>query len=167
MMMSGGYTFPGGLSIYKDGVLIGNQPALNMTDSGNVTIVAVNNSALGRVDVNWNGSATGTGDLFSLLVPFTFASASPIVVGGLNPGDTVITSYVAIEVAFDDPTATAMLGITATPDLFLGAIKIQRAYEYSQPATYTTLAETNVQLSLVPGASTAGSGYVLILIRRA
>jgi hypothetical protein len=168
-MMAGGYAFPGGVIIQKDGVQIGRQETLNLTDTGTTTITAVNNPALARVDINWDSSGVGTGDVVDLSVDFTFASASPIVVGALNPGDTILASKVAIDTPFDDPAATAQLGITGTPGLLLSTsdIPLTAASERGQEATYKALVATTVQLTLVPAASTAGGGRVNVLVRRA
>lgn len=56
-----------------------------------------------------------------LETPFSFSSASPIVLAQLHPGNVMTRAVIVIDTPFDDPAATVLLGTTTDPSLYLGA----------------------------------------------
>ena len=104
-----------------------------------------------------------------VLVDFDFTSSSPVLLTPVLPGDVIAFVDFVITTPFNDPAATAELGSVGVGDeIFTTAeldLSFVRTNKQSEPLRVGT--STNVQLTLVPGASTQGAGYMLALIKRA
>jgi len=96
-------------------------------------------------------------------VPFTFASASPIVLGPITPGTVVYLSQIAIEVAFNDPAATVEFGLLSNPGLFLGPGDVLANFvaQYRNSEALGPAVPDTLILTINPGTSTQGSGFLL------
>jgi hypothetical protein len=135
-------------------------------DAGNAGVYLNTDGA-----VAWTllGAGGGSGNVEALRLDFTFATASPAVVGAINAGDTVLTATVKIETGFTDVMATLELGTIATPGEFLATTDITASsadtYQNTEPFNYA--APETIQLGIVPGGSVAGAGFVIVLVRRA
>ena len=100
-------------------------------------------------------------------VPFAFNDGSPLVVVAVPAGSRLIQASVVVEVAFDDPAAMLELGVTLDLSRILAASDIVP----SVVAQYLTNAAVPlgldvVVLSISPGASTMGSGRVVLVALR-
>lgn len=103
-------------------------------------------------------------------VPFTFASASPVIVvpgGSIPAGSRLISATVDVTTPFDGVGATAQLGVTGTPDAIIPPAEI----DLSASAQYTSfkalpLTPVDVILTLAPAASTTGAGSVVLVALR-
>ena len=96
-------------------------------------------------------------------VDFTFATPSPVNLGPIAPGTVVNLAQVAIEIAFDDPTATVTFGIVSSPNLFLGPSDTFPHYvgQYQNMEAFGPAAPDFLILTIHPAASTQGSGFLL------
>ena len=112
-----------------------------------------------------NPSSGGDG---SVLVPFAFDDASPKIITSIKTGNMVKDAELVIEAAFDDASATLALGTAASPGAVLPAAKIDPTVEFTfaTDENYIAPVDETVILTLTPGTSTAGSGYVLLHVRR-
>jgi hypothetical protein len=112
-----------------------------------------------------NPSGGGDG---GVLVPFAFGDASPLVLTSIRTGNLVRDAEIVIEVAFDDGSATLALGTAASPGAILPTTKVDPSVvcTFATDENYVAPSDETVTLTLTPGASTAGSGYVLLHVRR-
>lgn len=99
---------------------------------------------------------------------FTFATASPGAVTAVLIGQTIANSEVTITVPFDDPTATIQVGLSATPASILPTTHIDPTATgmYGTEENFPLAANETVIVTINPGASTQGAGYVLLEIKR-
>lgn len=100
--------------------------------------------------------------------PFTFASASPLIVHAFPTGARLIRAAVLIDTTFDGVAPTLKLGTPAAPELVLAAADIDASMlgQYEQDVVITnTGAPTSLELAIFSGASTQGSGVVLFEIK--
>jgi hypothetical protein len=126
-------------------------------------------------DQNYNlqllESLIGTGGTHTerVRVDFTFATTSPISVTGLNAGDALMRIGVRYTTPFDDPATTVEVGDTGTPNLYLTSV--QSAPTLSGlylNETYTDVpAPDTLTVTLSPGASTQGTGFLVFDLYRA
>lgn len=104
-----------------------------------------------------------------LEIPFTFGTASPLVITALRTTDRVVRSEVEITTAFDDPAAAVQLGVVGAPNTILTSEEA----DAQLIGTYRTMNVTsvgalaNVILTLTPAGSTQGAGVVRLQILRA
>jgi hypothetical protein len=96
-------------------------------------------------------------------VNFTHTTSSPLNLGPIAPGTVVYLSQLVIEVAFNDPTATVTFGTHANPSLFLGPTDSdpQLVGQYVSFDALGPAAPDSLILTITPGASTQGSGFIL------
>ena len=100
--------------------------------------------------------------------PFTYLSATPQTVYTLITGEMITDTELVIETGYDDPNATLALGVFADIQLII-AIKgnnPNKLGNYGNNENFEFLVDTAIILTLVPGASTQGSGYVLLEVKR-
>lgn len=100
--------------------------------------------------------------------PFTFLSATPQTVYTLLTGELITDTELVIETVYDDNAATLSVGVFADVELII-AIKgndPQKLGNYGNNENFEFSVDTAVVLTLLPGASTQGSGYVLIEVKR-
>ena len=102
-------------------------------------------------------------------VYFTFASPSPLTLVNLKAGDIIDEADVVITTAFDDIAATLEVGTVAIPGLVLPTNKINPTV---LDRTFTSSVKHEIglaeilRLTITPGTSTQGAGFVLFTIRR-
>jgi len=100
-----------------------------------------------------------------IILPFSFAPPLVTVIAPLLATDIVVSSSVQVLTPFDDPAATASLGTIANPVLLLAPINIDlTTIAQYQNGEMTTSPPDQLQLVIVPGASTTGNGRVLVRI---
>lgn len=103
-----------------------------------------------------------------VLVPFSFVDVSPVIVTSLKASNIVRDAEIVIETGFDDPLATLSLGTAASPGAILSSDKIVPSVicTFATDENYIAAVDETVILTLSPGTSSAGSGYILIHVRR-
>ena len=103
-----------------------------------------------------------------VLVPFNFSDASPLIVTNIKASNIVRDAELVIETGFDDPLATLSLGTAAAPGAILSTDKIIPSVvcTFATDENYVASVDETVILTLSPGTSSAGSGYILIHVRR-
>lgn len=122
--------------------------------------------ALDELAAESGGGGGENEDLFEQ--DFTYASPNVIDFGSLAFGSTIIESQVIIETAFNDPTAMLTLGQTT----IAGNIFASNETDPTTPGTYLSevcypISVTDtLRLQVLPGASTQGSGRVIVTVRR-
>lgn len=99
---------------------------------------------------------------------FTFVTASPLDFGVLYAGDEIVEAQLIIEVPFDDPAAVVTLGLQSATGVLLSSGDIDPTVvgTYSTEAARNVVAADAVRVQVVPGASTQGSGRVVVSVRR-
>jgi hypothetical protein len=102
-----------------------------------------------------------------IVVPFTFATLSPLIVTPLAVTQFVLAARIQITVPFDDRKATLALGTTSSPQEFLttGESTPSRVGTYASDPDFLVSVAEDVILTISPAASTAGEGYVIIDLR--
>jgi len=100
---------------------------------------------------------------------FTFADASPVFLRSLNADDIVLNCEVVLETAFDDPSATISVGTPAGVEsvMSMDSIAPSYAFPYGTDDNYIAPVNETLNLYISPATTTTGSGYVLLMIRRA
>ena len=121
-------------------------------------------------DQNYNLQAleaaiAGTAGATILSLPFTFATTTAIVCP-LGASSYVLQTRVFVSTPFDDPAATAEVGITGLPSELLTTsdADLTASGTYFSDATYPAPGSTNVILTISPGISTTGAGRVFVSI---
>lgn len=111
---------------------------------------------------------SGSGNIEDVLTQFTFSDASPKILATLAAGEWVTSAELVIQSAFNDPLSTLSVGTAADPNAILSTSMVYPAYEfnYMNSENYIAGASTSIILTLSPGSATAGSGYVLLQIKR-
>lgn len=101
-------------------------------------------------------------------VNFTFSTVSPLTLVTIAPGNTIYEVQVVITTPFDDPAATVTVGTVASPALVLQATdtKIQNTDQWLTEEAFVIALSEILRLTINPGASTQGAGYVLYRVRR-
>lgn len=98
-------------------------------------------------------------------VDFAFDSASPLLLLAIAAGGAVNRCQVCITTPFDDPTSTLEVGTLFSPALVLAAGEIDPTDAGGQYATDTVTVFASAEslvLTISPGASTQGAGFVLV-----
>jgi hypothetical protein len=97
-------------------------------------------------------------------VPFTFSSTSPVLLLAIAAGGAVNRCAVVITTAFDDPAAALSVGTPFSPALVLAAGDIDPSTtgQYETDAVTVFASADELELTLSPGASTQGAGFVLV-----
>lgn len=102
-------------------------------------------------------------------ISFTFATASPLVIVPIRPGDRSVRAIVEISTTFNGVGAGIQLGTGASPGGILSTANIGVAVvDFYQGLTpFQVGATTDLQLEITPGAgATQGAGRVLLEIWR-
>ena len=104
----------------------------------------------------------------TIVVNFDYNTASPMTLLNVPPGIWVDKCDVVITDEFDDAAATLQAGTVASPSLFLATNQIDPTVKgtYSSDDNHKMLLAEILRLTLDPGASTKGSGTVILTIRR-
>ncbi len=119
-------------------------------------------------------AVTGTYTLFRnstapqlLSVAFAFNTPSPLILVPVSAGGIISRAQIQITTAFNDPTATLLLGTSASPSLVMGAAdsvpSIADAYDVETMVTFPGI--DKLQLTINPGASTQGAGTLYYELR--
>lgn len=144
------------------GVVTPNVIGLIYTDlsSGSIWV------STGPSNTEWILVTTGTP---YIVTTFSLATASPLDFGALFTGDEILDSDVVIEVPFDDPTAMLSFGLVSSPGNILStaAIDATTVGTYNNSEDFSLAAPDSLRLQILPGASTQGSGKVIVTVRRA
>lgn len=99
---------------------------------------------------------------------FTFTTSSPFDFGVLYAGDEIVEAEVTVDTPFDDPSTILTLGLQSATGSLLSSSDIDPTVvgTYSTGASKKITAADAVRLQVVPGASTQGSGRVVVSVRR-
>lgn len=102
-----------------------------------------------------------------LETPFTFSSASPIVLAHLHPGNVMTRAVIVIETPFNDPAAKVLLGTTANPSLYLGAADSDPLVsgQYGSEEVIDLNVPDYLILTVQPSASSQGAGRLYYEMR--
>lgn len=117
-----------------------------------------------------NNPSTGGGSNNSddiLVVAFTYVTASPMVLQSVLAGQIVNRAVIVITTPFDDPAATVKVGTTSTPALILGPgdTTASIADQYGNDALTDFASNDIMILTISPGASTQGAGFLFYRIK--
>lgn len=109
------------------------------------------------------GGASDEGETV-IRVPFTFASPSPLLLHAIPAASAVNRCALVITTAFDDAAATLAVGTPFSPAVLLAtADNVPGALgQYESDSIVPFTPPENLILTLSPGASTQGAGYVLL-----
>lgn len=101
-------------------------------------------------------------------IPFSHDTPSPLLVAEQLALELITDSVVCVETAFDDVAATLVLGSVGVPGLIFDTTELKpaRVAQYQNEGVLTALLTTTIQLTIAPGASTTGSGFVLLTLKR-
>lgn len=113
------------------------------------------------------GGAPAPGECICVREDFTFATASPVdTIQQLYATSTVLWAKIVITTTFDDPLATLLLGTTAVPAALFAAVDSNPgvADTYVTQDPYAPGAAVQMRLTINPGISTQGVGYILASI---
>lgn len=110
-----------------------------------------------------NNSANPGQSLIS--IPFSYGDASPKPISTIAAGKTIFTATIVIQTPFNGTGAALTLGDGGMGDRLMGVNQNDPTYaaEYETNPGYTYSAETQILLTIAPGAGcTQGNGYVLL-----
>ena len=101
-------------------------------------------------------------------VPFSYNSPSPVVLVALLAGDCVDEVDVKVETIFDDPLATVSVGTFADVNKYLSSsdVNLQVLCQYNNESNDDLTVADTLILTINPGTSTQGDGYVMYKVRR-
>ena len=100
---------------------------------------------------------------------FSFSTPSPMTLANLKAGDIIDEADVVITTVFDDAAATLEVGTVASPGLVLPTTKIDPTIldrTFTSSVKHEISVAEILRLTISPGASTQGAGFVLFTIRR-
>lgn len=103
------------------------------------------------------------------VVPFTFSTASPLIITGVAVGDILNRSEILIETAFDGVSPTILLGTFASPGLVFSSSNTTPSVAEQYESLLLTKFDMSdfLILTINPNGSTQGSGILFYKIRRA
>lgn len=107
-------------------------------------------------------------DTDTVEVPFSYLSASPLKLSDILAGQSVANCEVVIEDEFNDPASSLKVGTYADDDLVLPEDHIDPLEQgsYGTEENFLFTVEDDLILTISPGTSTAGSGYVYFQVKR-
>lgn len=169
--------------LLKDGVNLKHNwyATVDPTTSDNVSLGYTNGSGWINTltDRTWRlvDEAAGTwkelggstaADTEMIKVDFTYNTASPLTIFVGNVNDVLADCEVKISEAFNDNGAKLEVGTVASPDVIMNSqmIRPNKAALYGADQNYVFTISETVRLTITPGASTQGKGYVLIQVKR-
>lgn len=102
-----------------------------------------------------------------LIVPFSFATPSPLVLAAIVPGQTLTRAAMQIDTPFNDPAARVELGTSLVPGLVFSSTDVSTgvAGQYENRILTTFISVDLLLLTIAPGASTQGSGIIFYAIQ--
>jgi hypothetical protein len=100
-------------------------------------------------------------------IPFSYLTASPLVLNALTAGQIIYRVTVIINVAFNDAAATMQLGTSTTPNLVFssGDVNLIVIDQYDNEMFITIPSDDLFILTISPGTSTQGSGIIYYEIK--
>jgi len=103
-----------------------------------------------------------------ILFPFDFTTPTPQTIYTLIAGEMITDVELVIETIYDDPTATLAVGVFADTNRMIATWGNDPTAlgNYGNNENYQFAVNTAVILTLAPGASSQGDGYVLLEIKR-
>lgn len=101
------------------------------------------------------------------VVSFAYDTPSPMLLQAVTPGQIVNRAVVVVTVPFDDPTSSILLGTTTDVGLILGAddVTTSAADQYDNDALFEFTIDDFLLLTINPGASTQGQGFLFYRIK--
>ncbi len=119
------------------------------------------------VEVGAEGAGGGgDGGLKRIATSFDYTSSGAIDFGALEPGDSIVTVQLVIDVPFDDPGTLISLGLASNPDGILSTANVdplEAATYAAQENTFVTDVDA-LRLKIFPHASIQGAGRVVAII---
>ena len=117
------------------------------------------------VNPSSGGSGGNSDDV--LVVPFTYATGSPLVLQAVTAGQIIDRAVLILTTAFDDPAATLQVGTTGTPSLILapGEVDVSKNDQYGTDVITTIALNDILILTITPGVSTHGAGKLFYRIK--
>jgi hypothetical protein len=108
------------------------------------------------------GGGPSTPDKTWVAENFLFSDASPKKVFTIPAGYSIITCQIIINTVFDDATTTLKVGTLALDNKYMAdtANSPTESGEYETNPYQAVLVDTDIYLTLAPGASTQGAGVV-------
>jgi len=142
----------------------GNLPVYSSTDSKWRSLAMSGDATM---DENGVVTVAGTGGPQVVSIPFTFATASPVLSLAVANGSIVTRAQISITTPFNDGTATLQFGTTATPNLVMTTSDSvpSSAADYPKNTFVTVPAASTLQLTITPGASTTGAGTLYFEVK--
>jgi len=115
-----------------------------------------------------DGAPVPNTNLWATITPFAFNTASPLVAIPVVNGESVLDTKIVITTVFDDPAAVLALGTIASPSVFIPAANNdpQTVGGYGSEENVNFTGAEAVRLTLTPGTSTQGAGYLVVVIKR-
>jgi hypothetical protein len=115
----------------------------------------------GSLDIEVVALASASG-VSGVAVLFAFNTPSPLVLGALAAGARIVRAAIVVSTPFDDNAATLSLGTPGSPALVLATTdnRPSVASQYETDLITTIGAPDTLQLTISPGASTQGGGFV-------
>ena len=110
----------------------------------------------------------GGGGTLPKPILFQFDTVSPLTLFNLIASDTIDKVEVCITEAFDDSAATLEVGTVGNPSLIFSSSQInpQKVGDYVCDQNFLITVAEVLRLTINPGTSTQGKGFVVITIRR-
>lgn len=101
-------------------------------------------------------------------VDFDHTSSSPVSVATQDSDEIITEADVVFTTAFDDVATTAALGSPSSPGLIFGTteLKPKRMGQFHSEEIIEAIVATAIQLTLNPGTSTAGAGFVVVQLQK-
>lgn len=101
-------------------------------------------------------------------VDFDYTSSSPISVATQDSDELITEADVVFTTAFDDAASTAALGTPSSPGLIFDTteLKPKRTGQSHSEEIFEAVAATAIQLTLNPGTSTTGEGFVVVQLQK-
>lgn len=100
-------------------------------------------------------------------VPFTYQTASPLVLASLVIGNFIDRADISIEIPFNGVGATVQFGTVANPDLILGSSDVltNTIGQYGNLFISQILVNDLLRLIINPAGSTQGAGTLFYKLR--
>jgi hypothetical protein len=116
-----------------------------------------------------DGAGASAANMQAVVVPFAFNTASPLTVRAMVNGESVLDSEIVITQVFDDPAAVLALGTVASPSALIpnSDNDPQTLGTYGSDENINFTGAETVRLTITPGTSTQGVGFVILIVKRA
>lgn len=100
-------------------------------------------------------------------IPFSYNSSTPVNILMMAANMLIYDCSIIIETAFNDPTSTLSVGDSGNPSRLMSSVDNSSTIEntYKTTPSHKYGSNTQVTLTITPGTSTQGSGYVVLTIQ--